>query len=131
MPALCHVPSVVHQTYQQIAVLGMVVTILGFNPRKNPRQPSRCRMTAAAWNNPRTFRNSLSVAVPLVCSNVFITSSGVVMPAAIPPATPPAKQCVYGSYDPFWLRTFDMLSYAVNCIAVNGTVMQRVVGYET
>src|SRR5690242_11018749 len=67
-----------HQTYQQIAVLGMVVTILGFNPRKNPLQPSLFLIIFAAPQSPFTFLSSASVAVPLVCSNVFITSSGAV-----------------------------------------------------
>ena len=85
---------------QQMAVLGMVVTILGFSPLKKPVQPSLRWMIRAASKSPFTFRNSASAAVPLVCSSVLITSSGVVMPAATPPAIPPAKQCVYGSYFP-------------------------------
>jgi hypothetical protein len=48
--------------------------------------------------NPLTFLNSASVAVPLVCNIVLTTSMGVVRAAAKPPATPPAMQCVVGSY---------------------------------
>jgi hypothetical protein len=89
-----------HITYQQIAVLGIVVTMRGFKPRKKPLNPSRRLMIDAALNRPFACRISGSDAVPRVCSNVLMTSSGVVTPAAKPPARPPAMQCVVGSYPP-------------------------------
>ena len=60
-----------------------------------------------------------------------MTSNGVVKPAAKPPARPPATQCVNGSYVLGGFITFDIDSYAMNWRAVNGTVMHKVVGYET
>jgi hypothetical protein len=81
-------------TYQQIAVLGTVVTTLGFKPLKNPFQPSLFLMIVAACHNPLTVLSSWSEDDPRVCSRVLMTSSGVVNPAASPPATPPAKMCV-------------------------------------
>lgn len=60
-----------------------------------------------------------------------MTSKGVVKPAANAPANAPEVQWVIGSYPLSGFITFDKDSYAVNCRAVNGTVMQRVVGYET
>ena len=85
-------------------------------------------MMDAASKRPRADRILRSSVVPLVCSRVFITSSGVVIPAAKPPASPPATQCVTGSYVLGGFITFDIDSYAMNCSAVKGTVMQRVVG---
>lgn len=82
---------------QQIAVLGAAVTTRAFIPLKNPAAPSLRAMMAAASNKPLAFRSSGSVALPRVCSSVLITSSGVVAAAAIPPAKPPAVQCVRGS----------------------------------
>lgn len=35
-----HLNTVTHVAYQQMAVLGIVVMILGFSPRKYPFQPS-------------------------------------------------------------------------------------------
>ena len=52
--------------YQHMAVLGIVVTILGFRPRRKPRQPSRFLMISAAPMRPFTLRSSGSVAFPLV-----------------------------------------------------------------
>ncbi len=100
--------SYAHETYQQIAVLGIVVTILGLRPRKNPIYPLRLLMIEAASYKPRTLRSSASAAVPLVCSKVLITSRGVVIPAANPPATPPAMQCVTGSYCPEGFMNLDI-----------------------
>lgn len=85
-------------TYQQIAVLGIVAIILGRIPLRNPAQPYCRLMMAAALNRPRAVRISASSAVPLVWRTVFITSNGVVTAAATAPATPPAIQCVNGSY---------------------------------
>lgn len=53
------------------------------------------------------------------------------MPAATAPASPPAMQCVKGSYSFFGFMTFEIDSYAMNCVAVKGMVIQRVVGYDT
>jgi hypothetical protein len=103
-----HQSRLISDAYQHMAVLGMVVTMRGFSPRKKPLQPLRCRITVAACHRPRTLRSSGSVDDPRVWSNVLMTSSGVVTPAANPPAMPPAKQCVYGSYLPVGLSTFDM-----------------------
>ncbi len=114
--------------YQHIAVLGMVVIIRGLNPRQNPAYPSLLLIIAAASTKPFAFRISGSVIDPRVCSSVLITSNGVVIAAAKPPASPPATQCVIGSYffEGFIIRDRD--SYAINCIAVNGTVIVKVVG---
>lgn len=85
------------RTYQQIAVLGIVVITLGRTPRKNPAYPC-CRLIMdAALNNPLAVRMSASRAVPLVCNNVLMTSRGVVRPAATAPASAPAVQWVTGS----------------------------------
>jgi hypothetical protein len=62
---------------------------------------------------------------------VLMTSIGVVRAAANPPATAPATQCVKGSYIFRGFIVVDMDSYARNWRAVNGTVMDKVVGYET
>lgn len=94
-------------TDQQMAVLGIVVTILGLRPLKKPLQPSRRLMILAASHRPLTFRSSASAADPRVCSRVLITSSGVVTPAASPPASPPAVQCVYGSHRPVGFIVLD------------------------
>lgn len=83
---------------QQIAVLGIVVTILGRIPLKKPLKPSLRYSNLHPAVNPLTVLSSASVAVPRVCSIVLITSMGVVSPAAKPPATAPATQCVKGSY---------------------------------
>jgi hypothetical protein len=69
-----------------------------------------------------------SLAVPLVCNNVFITSRGVVIAAATAPAIPPEIQWVKGSYLLDGFKTLDRLSYAVNWIAVKGMVIAKVVG---
>jgi len=61
---------------------------------------------------------------------VLMTSIGVVNAAANPPAIAPATQCVHGSYLFVGFITVDNDSYARNCNAVNGTVMDKVVGYE-
>lgn len=60
-----------------------------------------------------------------------MTSIGVVRAAANPPAMAPARQCVKGSYFLTGFIVVDMDSYARNCSAVKGTVMESVVGYET
>lgn len=87
------------KTYQQIAVLGIVCNILGLSPLKNPPQPFLAFIILAACIKPFAFLISGSCTVPRVCSNVLITSRGVVTAAAAPPANPPATQCVRGSYD--------------------------------
>ena len=115
-------------TYQQIAVLGMVEIILGRMPRRKPRQPNWRLIMAAVVKSPRAERISLSSARPRVWRRVLITSRGVVIPAATAPARPPAIQCVNGSYSFFGFMIFDIDSYATNCVAVKGTVMQSVVG---
>jgi len=69
-------------THQQMAVLGIVVMILGRHPRKNPPQPYWRLMIEAATARPFADLISTSLAVPLVCSSVLMTSSGVVSPAA-------------------------------------------------
>lgn len=61
---------------------------------------------------------------------VFITSIGVVRAAAKPPATAPARQCVRGSYSLRGFIVVEIDSYARNCSAVKGTVIESVVGYE-
>lgn len=81
-----------------MAVLGMVVMILGLRPLKNPPHPFLLLIILAASINPRAFRTSVSAIEPLVCSSVLITSKGVVIAAATPPARPPATQWVIGSY---------------------------------
>ena len=116
------------RTHQQIAVLGIVVTILGFKPLKKPLYPSLRLIILAAWTNPFKFRSSASCAVPRVCKSVLITSNGVVRPAATPPAIAPAAQCVYGSYRPTGFINLEEDSYTTNCSAVKGTVIARVVG---
>jgi hypothetical protein len=113
---------------QQMAVLGIVVTTRGRTPLKNPLKPSLLCNRRQPSRNPLTFRNSGSVAVPLVCSIVLTTSIGVVRAAAKPPATAPAAQCVTGSYFLVGLIAVEIDSYARNCSAVNGTVIERVVG---
>lgn len=82
---------------QQIAVLGAVVIMRAFMPRKNPFMPSLLQMMPAAGHNPLHCLISASVEEPLVCSSVLMTSNGVVAAAATPPAVPPAMQCVSGS----------------------------------
>lgn len=52
------------------------------------------------------------------------------MPAAKAPANPPATQWVIGSYSFRGFIIFDSDSYAINCVAVNGTVIHSVVGYD-
>lgn len=89
------------QSHQQMAVLGMVVTIRGRQPLMNPLQPNCVLIIWAALTRPRTLRILAWELKPRVCSNVLITSSGVVMPAANAPARPPATQWVIGSYS-FW-----------------------------
>ena len=82
---------------QQMAVLGIVVTTRGLTPLKKPLKPSRWY---SSWQPPMkllTFLTWGSVEVPRVWSIVLMTSMGVVRPAANPPATPPAMQCVNGS----------------------------------
>lgn len=113
-----------------MAVLGIVVTIRGRTPLKKPRKPSR-------WYNKRQpptkllmFCTAGSLDVPLVCKIVLMTSMGVVRPAAKPPATAPAKQCVTGSYFFVGFKVVDSDSYARNWRAVKGTVMESVVGYD-
>jgi len=113
---------------QQMAVLGIVVTTLGRTPLKKPLRPSLFCSRRQPSRNPLTFRSSGSVAVPLVCSIVLTTSIGVVRAAAKPPATAPAEQCVTGSYFLVGLIAVEIDSYARNCRAVNGTVIERVVG---
>jgi len=115
---------------QQIAVLGIVVTILGRTPLKNPRRPSLRYNSLQPAMNPFTDRSSGSAAVPRVCNIVLITSMGVVKAAAKPPATAPAVQCVKGSYFLLGFIAVDMDSYARNWRAVKGTVIESVVGYE-
>jgi hypothetical protein len=73
-----------------MAVLGIVVMILGRHPRKNPPQPYWRLMIEAATARPFADLISTSLAVPLVCSSVLMTSSGVVRPAAKAPARPPS-----------------------------------------
>jgi hypothetical protein len=125
--------SYLHASYadQQIAVLGIVVTTRGRTPFQNPLKPSRRSISRQPSTKPLTFRNSESVAVPLVCNIVFTTSIGVVRAAANPPATAPAEQCVIGSYFLVGLIAVEIDSYARNCRAVNGTVIESVVGYDT
>lgn len=79
---------------------------------------------------PLAFRISGSDDVPRVCNNVFATSKGVVTAAATAPASPPEIMCVAGEYTPLGLSNDFSCSYTVNCTAVNGTVIVRVVGYE-
>jgi hypothetical protein len=79
-------------SYQQIAVLGMVVMMRGRQPLMKPPHPNSFLMIAAALTIPRTFRISACWLSPRVCNSVFITSRGVVMPAAKAPAKPPAMQ---------------------------------------
>lgn len=81
-----------------MAVLGAAVTTLAFMPLKNPFAPSLLEIIPAASQNPLAPRISASVELPLVWSKVLTTSKGVVAAAAIPPARPPAVQCVIGSY---------------------------------
>jgi len=115
-------------THQQMAVLGAAVTTLALIPRKKPFAPSLLAMILAASIRPLAFRISTSAPFPRVCKSVLITSKGVVAAAASPPASPPAVQCVTGSYPSRRLMSLDSDSYAVNCSAVKGTVMARVVG---
>ncbi len=82
---------------QQIAVLGMVVTILGRTPLKKPRNPSRRYISRQPVAKLLTDLNSGSEADPRVWSIVLMTSMGVVKAAANPPAIAPAVQCVKGS----------------------------------
>lgn len=114
-----------------MAVLGIVVTTLGRTPLKNPRRPSRWYISLQPAVNPFTDLSSGSEAVPRVCSIVLITSIGVVRAAAKPPATAPAMQCVNGSYVLLGFIVVDIDSYARNWRAVKGTVIDKVVGYET
>lgn len=116
------------KTYQQIAVLGIVEIILGRSPRRKPAQPNCFLIMLAALKSPRAVRASPFSAVPRVWRTVLITSSGVVTAAATAPARPPAIQCVKGSYPFPGFITFDNDSYAMNCDAVKGIVMQSVVG---
>ena len=74
---------------------------------------------------------SHSASSQCVCILVFTTSMGVVTAAAKPPATPPAVNCVKNvssSTSPPRNNLPD--SYAAKCMAVNGTFMASVVGYE-
>ena len=116
------------KTYQQIAVLGIVEIIRGRAPRRNPPQPNCRLMIAAALISPLADRTSSFAARPRVCSSVLTTSRGVVIPAAKAPANPPAMQWVNGSYSCPGFMNLESDSYATNCVAVKGTVMQRVVG---
>lgn len=84
-------------TYQQIAVLGMVEMIRGRMPRKKPAQPNWRLMIPAAFHRPRADRTSSLSASPRVWRRVLTTSRGVVIPAAKAPAKPPAMQWVKGS----------------------------------
>ena len=102
------------RSYQQIAVLGIAVITRGWRPLKKPRYPCRALMMEAASKSPRADRILRSFAVPLVWSNVLITSRGVVRPAANPPARPPATQWVIASYVLGGFITFDIDSYAMN-----------------
>src|SRR5271170_4194359 len=94
-------------TNQQMAVLGIVVMILGFNPRKNPPHPYCRFIMAAAFKRPLTFLISACSLNPLVCNSVLMASSGVVSPAAKAPARPPATQCEIGSYSFRGFMTLD------------------------
>ena len=115
---------------QHIAVLGAAVMTRAFMPLKNPPKPPLRHIMPAAPNRPRALLTSASDEAPRVCNNVLITSRGVVAAAANPPARPPAVQCTAGSYPACLCRckTFLRDSYAVNCNAVKGTVIVRVVG---
>mmetsp|Transcript_14571 Transcript_14571/g.62442 ORF Transcript_14571/g.62442 Transcript_14571/m.62442 type:complete len:346 (+) Transcript_14571:1556-2593(+) len=85
---------------------------------------------------------SHSATSQCVCMRVLTTSRGLVNAAARPPAKPPAANCaknVSSSISPsdsFFLNhaclpsAIFALSYAVKCIAVNGTFIASVVGYE-
>src|SRR4051794_25990071 len=109
----------------------MVVRTLGPTPLKKPRAPSFFNKRRQPAINPLTVLSSRSWALPRVCNMVLMTSIGVVRAAAKPPATAPAKQCVTGSYFLVGFINVEMDSYARNWRAVKGTVMERVVGYET
>ena len=111
-----------------MAVLGMVVMILGLQPLMKPLQPNSFLMIDAAVNRPFALRMSACSLNPRVCKSVLMTSRGVVIPAAKAPAKPPATQWVIGSYSFRGFITCDNDSYAMNCVAVNGTVIQSVVG---
>ena len=94
-------------TYQQIAVLGIVVIIRGRSPRRKPPQPCCLLMIEAATKSPFADRISASFAVPRVCKRVLMTSRGVVRPAANAPANPPAHIWVIGLYSFVGLMTFE------------------------
>lgn len=80
----------IEKTYQQRALLGTLVNILGVIPLANPAKPCLCQIIEKASDIPLAFLIAASSEDPRVCSKVLQTSSGVVTAAATAPAIPPA-----------------------------------------